>query len=90
MTGTLNRRTGMTGHTTTGRPGITARIQAAGGRLSDRIHAAADDRARARGWEITQTPGRLGLGGRSYRGPRFAARRQALQDTLARLGQRHE
>ena len=90
MTGTLNRRTGMTGHTTTGRPGITARIRAVSGRLSDRIHAAADDRARAQGWQVTQTAGRLGLGGRSYRDPRFAVRRQALQDTPARTDQRYE
>jgi hypothetical protein len=80
----------MTSHTATGRHGITARIRAVGGRLSDRIHAAADDRARAQGWQITQTPGRLGLTGRSYHDPRFAARRQALQDTPARTDQRHE
>jgi hypothetical protein len=60
---------------------MTARIRALGDRLSDRIHAAADDHARARGWQVTQTPSRLGLGGRSYHDPRFAARRQALQDT---------
>jgi len=83
-------RPGMTSHTATGRQGMTARIRAVSGRLSDRIHAAADDRARARGWQITHTPGRLGLGGRSYRDPRFAARRQALQDTPARTGERHE
>jgi hypothetical protein len=80
----------VTGHTETGRPGMTARIGAAGGRLSDRIHAAADDRARARGWQITHTPSRLGLSGRSYRDPRFAARRPARQGTPARTGQRYE
>jgi hypothetical protein len=80
----------MTSHTATGRQGITARIRAAGGRLSDRIHAAADDRARARGWQVTATLGRFGLGGRSYRDRRFAARRQARQDTPARTGQRYE
>jgi hypothetical protein len=48
---------GMTSHTATGRPGMTARIRTVGERPSDRIHAAADDRARARGWEVTQTPG---------------------------------
>ena len=49
MTATLSHP-GMTSHTATGRQGMTARIRAAGGRLSDRIHAAADDRARALGW----------------------------------------
>jgi hypothetical protein len=83
-------RPGMTGRTTAGRPGMTARLRAAGERVSDRIHAAADDRARARGWQVTQTPGRFGLRGRSYRDPRFAARRQALQDTPARSDERHE
>jgi hypothetical protein len=69
---------------------MTERIRAAGERLSDRIHAAADDHARARGWQITQTPGRFGLSGRSYHDPRFAARLQARQDTPARTDQRHE
>jgi hypothetical protein len=68
-------RPSTTSHTATGRPGITARIRAAGERLSDRIHAAADDRARAQGWQVTHTPGRFGLSGRSYHDPRFAARR---------------
>jgi hypothetical protein len=83
-------RPGLTNHTATGRPGMTARIRAAGGRLSGRIHAAADDRAPALGWQVTQAPGRFGLSGRSYRDPRFAARRQALQDTPARTDERHE
>jgi hypothetical protein len=83
-------RPGMTSHTAIMGRGMTARIRAVGGRLSGRIHAAADDRARAGGWEVTQTPGRFGLSGRSYRDPRFAARRQALQDTPARTDQRHE
>jgi hypothetical protein len=89
VTATL-RRPGMTTHTAIGRPGMTARIRAVGERLSGRIHAAADDRARARGWEVTQIPGRFGLGGRSYGDPRFATRRQALQDTPARTDERHE
>jgi hypothetical protein len=89
VTVTLSRP-GMTRHTATGWPGMTAGIRAVGERLSDRIHAAADDRARARGWEVTPTRGRFGLSGRSYRHPRFAARRQALQDTPARTDERHE
>jgi hypothetical protein len=64
---------GMTSHTATGRQGMTARIRAVGRRLSGRIYTAADDRARARGWEVTPTPGRFGLSGRSYRDLRFAA-----------------
>jgi hypothetical protein len=89
VTPTLGRPS-LTRHTATGRPGMTARIRALGDRLSGRIHAAADDHARARGWHVTQTPSRLGLSGRSYRDPRFATRRQALQDTPARTDQRHE
>ena len=89
MTATQSRPS-TTSHTATGRQSMTERIRAAGERLSDRIHAAADDHARARGWQITQTPGRFGLSGRSYHDPRFAARLQARQDTPARTGQRYE
>ena len=49
-------RPSLTSHIATGRHGMTARIKAAGERLSDRSHAAADDRARALGWEITKIP----------------------------------
>jgi hypothetical protein len=69
---------------------MTARIKAVGERLSDRIHAAADDHARALRWQVTQTPGRFGLSGRSYRDPRFATRRRVLQDTQAGTDERHE
>jgi hypothetical protein len=86
VTATLSRP-GMTSHTATGRQGMTAHIRAVGERLSDRIHAAADDRARARGWQVTQTPGPFGLSGRGYRDPRFAARRRTLQN---RTDERHE
>ena len=89
MTATLSRA-GLTSHTAIGRQGITGGIGAVGERLSDRIHAAADDRGRALGWEVTKTPGRLGLSGRSYRDPRFAARRRTLHDTSARTDERHE
>ena len=57
--------------------------------LSDRAHAAADARAQARGWEVTETPGRFGLFGRSYRDPRFAARRQHHQNAPAGRSDRH-
>jgi hypothetical protein len=89
VTATLSRPS-MTPHTATGWQGMTARIRALGDLFSGRIHAAADDHARARGWQATHTPSRLGLSGRSYRDPRFAARRQARQDTPARTGQRYE
>ena len=56
-------------------------------KLSARAHATADDRARALGWTVTQTPGWLGLSGRSYRDPRFAARHQ---DALSRRDGCHE
>lgn len=69
----------MTPRTTTApmaRPRITAPARAARRSLSERIHAAADDRARAQGWEVTESRGWLGLRGRTYRDPRFAARRR--------------
>jgi len=77
----------MTPHLTTtaaSRPRIAELVRAAGRKLSGRVHAAADDRARALGWTVTQTPGWLGLTGRSYRDPRFTARHQ---DAQARKGQ---
>jgi hypothetical protein len=46
--------------------------------LSARIFAATDDRARRYGWTVTETTGRFGFEGRSYRDPRFDARRQRL------------
>jgi hypothetical protein len=78
-------------HTTVvpaGRPRLADLARTAGRRLSDRLHSAADDRARARGWEITETRGPLGLRGRSYRDPRFAARRN-LPTAAARGGGHH-
>jgi hypothetical protein len=79
----------MTAHSaaaTANRPPMVGLIRAAGRKLTDRVHAAADDRARALGWTITETPGRLGLRGRSYHDPRFAARRQDRQDQQPRKG----
>jgi hypothetical protein len=68
---------------------IAAVAGALGRKLSDRIHRAADDRARAVGWEVTETPAWLGLRGRSYHDPRFAARRQAHQTAQATGSGRH-
>jgi hypothetical protein len=40
--------------------------------LSDRVHAAGDERARQHGWEVTKSTDRFGFGTRSYRDPRSA------------------
>jgi hypothetical protein len=55
------------------------------GDLSDRVHAAADERARRYGWEVTRSTGRLGFGARTYRDPRFDGRRRQLSHGAARL-----
>jgi hypothetical protein len=67
-------------------PHIADLVRAAGRKLSDRVHAPADDRARTLGWTVTETPVRLGLRGRRYHDPRFAARRQDRQDEQPRKG----
>ena len=58
----------------TSRRGLAEAISSAAEWRSTRAHAAGDARARAAGWEITRTPGRAGLKGRTYRDPRFATR----------------
>ena len=63
------------------RRGLAEAITTAAGRLSTRAHAAGDARARDLGWEITRTPGRAGLTGRTYRDPRFATRTAAAART---------
>jgi hypothetical protein len=87
---TTHNHSSSAGHTATAGRGISPRLTAAVERLSDRIHAVADDRAGALGWQVTSTPGRLGIGGRSYRDPRFAARRQALQGAHTGRDKPHE
>jgi hypothetical protein len=72
------------------RPGIVGPVRAATRKLSGRVHAAADQRARALGWEVTTTPGRFGLGGRSYHDPRFDTRRLDRHDAPAGRNARHE
>jgi hypothetical protein len=86
---TAHNHSGLAEPTATAGRGITTRIRAVAGRLIGRVHAAGDDRARARGWQVTPTPGPLGLTGRSYRDPRFDARRQDPQDTPASRDERH-
>jgi hypothetical protein len=73
-----------------GRPRLAGLARTAGRMLSSRIHATADDRARANGWQVTETPGRLGLSGRSYHDPRFGARRQARLAAGAGRDGRHD
>ncbi len=70
---------------TTG-PRIADLLRAAGRKLSDRVHAAGDDRARAAGWDVTSTRGPLGLRGRSYRDPRFDGRRNPRPMAVSRKG----
>lgn len=55
---------------------LARRCQAAMRGLSDRAHAAEDAHAQAMGWTTTQTPGLLGLAGRTYRDSRFDALRR--------------
>jgi hypothetical protein len=83
----------MTRHITAGparRPRIAHLVRAAARKLSDRLYADADDRAWALGWTVTETSGWLGLSGRSYRDPRFAARRQDRQNPPTGRDDRHE
>ncbi len=75
---------------TAGRPRIADLIRAAGRKLSDCMHAAADDYARVLGWGVTETPGPLGLGGRIYRDPRFDRRQQNGQHVQVRKEERDE
>jgi hypothetical protein len=77
-------------HITTHSPaGIVARISARVRRhqrdLSDRMHAAGDERAQQHGWEITKSTGRLGFGTRTYRDARFDDRRQQISSTAAQV-----
>jgi hypothetical protein len=62
-----------TAHSRPGSP--TRRLRSALAGLAGRAHASGDARAQARGWTVTATPGPLGLAGRTYRDPRFAALR---------------
>jgi hypothetical protein len=71
------------------RAGVVARTSAwvrrHQGDLSDRVHAATDERARRYGWEVTGSTGRFGFGARTYRDPRFGGRRRQLSHGAARL-----
>jgi hypothetical protein len=71
------------------RAGVVARASAwvrrRQGELSDQVHAAADERARRYGWEVTGSTGRFGFGARTYRDPRFDGRHRQLSHGAARL-----
>jgi hypothetical protein len=72
----------------TARPRLAGLARAAARKLSDRVHASADDQARALGWQVTETAGPLGLTGRRYRDPRFAARASQQPSTTGTRGTR--
>lgn len=78
--------------TTPRRTGSLTRMSAWIGRrqreLSDRVHAAGDDRACQHGWEITRSTWRFGFGARTYRDPRFEDRRRRLFADATPAGQR--
>jgi hypothetical protein len=57
---------------------MPARIRQRQREMSDRVHAAGDDRACQHGWEVTKSTGRFGFGARSYRDPRFSDRQWQL------------
>lgn len=80
--------------TKVGQAGILAVASAWIGRrqreLSTRIHIAGDERARAFGWEVTQSAGRFGFGTRIYRDPRFDDRRRRLAGETQRSRTRDE
>ena len=84
----------MTESTIRTRAGIAARIwvwvRRCQRKLSARIHAAGDDRARRYGWNVTETTGRFGFEARSYRDPRFAGRRRQLAPEAGAPGTRSE
>ncbi len=46
--------------------------------LSDCVHQAGDDFARAQDWVIDRSSGRFGLGSREYHDPRFDQRKTAV------------
>ena len=77
-----------------GQAGILALASAWIGRrqreLSTQIHAAGDERARALGWEVTQSAGKFGFGTRIYRDPRFDDRRRRLAGESQRSRTRDE
>jgi len=79
----------MTKTTARKQAGIHARVSAWIGRrqreLSDRLHAAGDQRACECGWEVTNTTGRLGFGVRRYRDRRFDDRRLQRSPEVAQV-----
>ncbi len=58
--------------------------------LANRVHADGDDFAREHRWAIATTTGRLGLGTRAYRDPRFGQRAPAARQRSGCTGGRSD
>ncbi len=54
--------------------------------ISETVHDADDAYALARDWTVTATAGRLGMGGRTYRDPRFDTRDPAQSQSFSDHG----
>jgi hypothetical protein len=54
--------------------------------ISETVHDAGDAYALARDWTVTATAGRLGMGGRTYRDPRFDTRDPAQSQSFSDRG----
>jgi hypothetical protein len=67
---------------------VTAWIGKRQQELSDRVHAAGDERARQQGWNDAKTTRRFGFGARRYRDSRFEDRRRQLSAGVAQLDER--
>jgi hypothetical protein len=63
--------------------GLLGRLGRRQQQLSDRVHAVGDADAIARGWTVMVTVSPLGMGGRTYRDPRFDAREPTRSKPIA-------
>jgi hypothetical protein len=65
---------------------LSARVRDWQRDLSNLVHAPGDERAQRQGWEVIESTERFGFGTRTYRDPRFDARRRQLsKERLAPL-----